>query len=188
MSDRRRGRRAGGARAERALGLGLVLVCAAVGCAQKGEPAGAEEAMPAHPFPRWVLELESGVSTLASVRTRFGEPLEIESRPRGGVVIRYAFPEVHWPADDPMRPEISAEGLPVAASPSAWKRFRQALSRFGSWFDATFYYPARQPRPPRQRLLPATVHELEVVFDAQGLLERFDYATHAGSARVPEAG
>ncbi|HIF93551.1 MAG TPA: hypothetical protein EYQ60_10575 [Myxococcales bacterium] len=46
------------------------------------------------------------------------------------------------------------------------------------------YFPPRQDRPSRTRPLPATVHDLEVVFDVSGVLRRFEYAPSVGTARV----
>jgi hypothetical protein len=53
-----------------------------------------------------------------------------------------------------------------------------------NWIEGAMYYPPRQARSPRTRPLPATVHQLEVVFDQNGALRRFEYVPTAGTARV----
>lgn len=144
-----------------------------------------EEPLPAHPFPSWVGQLESGSTPASSVRQRFGAPDEIEQSARGGEIWRYTFREVHWPEEDPMRPVVGADGTVGPREPSTWNRIGKSFRRAGAFMDWLFFYPPRQPRPPRTRRLPATVHELELVFELDGTLRRFHYVPAPGTARVP---
>lgn len=170
----------------------LVFVIAAallalVGCAHDGSEAE-EQALPADPFPRWVGELETGETRIDEVADRFGEPVEREATPRGRVIWRYAYAEIHWPENDPMRPVVSADGVVGPREPTFFERFGKAWFATFAWIDWAFYYPPRQPRPPRQRGLPATIHSLELTFGHDGKLERYRYSPFEGTVRVPAPG
>ena len=163
-----------------AFGFGVVVACATP------EPPAP---LPAHPFPSWVSELEAGRTGSDAVRARFGSPDEIEQSVRGGMVWRYVFREIDWPDDDPLRPVVAADGsLRSPETSSRLDAFRAGMRRVGGWFDRTFYYPPRQPRAPRTRRLPATVHQLEVVFGRDGTLSGYRYTPARGFARVPSPG
>ncbi len=152
------------------------------GCASNDE-AGLRP--PAHPFPRWVRELEPGVTERKEILRRFGEPGEILGTPRGGEIYRYAISEIHRPAEDPMRPRITADGRVLPPERSGWDRFRAGWRRFARGFEDTVAYPARQPRPPRRRKLPATWHRLELVIASDGTLDRYRYEPDRGEAWLP---
>lgn len=161
----------------------LLLLWLAIGCAAPGSPASGP--LPSHPFPRWVTELERGVTALEEVQLRFGDPVAVEGSDAVGLVWRFATEEVHWPADDPDRPALAANGLPVVRE-KAWNdRAAEELRAFGLAFESLFVYPARRRPVKTYRTLPSTVHELELVFSDEGLLERFRYAPRADVARVP---
>lgn len=152
------------------------LLAGVLACAQPGVE---DPALPAHPFPRWVSELESG-QTVEAVRDRFGPPDEIEMNARGERVWRYAFTEIEWPADDPDRPVVSEDGGAGPPAPSAFARIGDGFRAVGLWIDGAFFFPPRQPRPPARRSLPATIHRLEVVFGADGTLRRVHYRPERG--------
>jgi hypothetical protein len=58
---------------------------------------------------------------------------------------------------------------------------------FGADFSST-PHPAPRPRGAGQRSLPATIHELELVFGSDGKLRRYQYAPRAGRVEVPTGG
>ncbi|HPG24303.1 MAG: hypothetical protein H6748_10340 [Spirochaetaceae bacterium] len=169
----------GALRARRWIGA---LAIAFLGCAASGEP---ERPLPAHPFPGWVRQLETGRTRMDEVEARFGRPDEIESGVRGGTIWRYAFREVHWPADDPARPIVASDGRLARPAPGPLDRAGRGLRRVGDWLDWLLFYPPRQPRPPRSRALPATVHDLELRFGIDGALAELQYRPHPGRAWVP---
>ena len=153
----------------------LVLSCA---------KAPQEGPLPIHPYPHWVDELESGQTRIEDVQARFGEPTEVEYGPRGEKVWRYVFREVAWPADDPMRPVVAADGTVQPRKRSAFGRFADWLGGVTFWVERAIYFPPRQDRPPRTRRLPATIHQLEVVFGSSGTLRRYQYRSQPGFANV----
>jgi len=157
-----------------------VLALSALACAKPVK----EEPLPAHPYPRWVGELESGQTRIEEVLTRFGEPNEIEQGPRGEKIWRYVFREISWPENDPMRPVVAADGTIAQRERSSFGRFADWLGGVTYWVDKAMFFPPRQDRPPRTRRLPATVHQLEVVFGLDGTLRRFRYLPHSGYASV----
>ncbi len=169
--------------------IALVLTMSlALGCAKQVQvEEEAEVFLLRHPFPQWVGKLKSGESDSESVLARFGPPDEIENRARGGQIWRYNLEEIQWPEDDPNRPNISAEGelkrRPSTQIESAWSWTKGAAG----WFDRTFLFPPRQPRPAAVRMLPATVHRLELVFEADEILSDFRYAPGGGRAQVSGA-
>lgn len=131
---------------------------------------------------------------------RFGEPDEIEDSVRGGMIWRYAFAEIHWPADDPDRPSRAADGPAEVKQPSAQKQpsvqkepsrlaaLGEAISGFARFVGGWVFYPGTQPRPPRSRRLPARIHALALVFAPDGKLHEYRYAPEEGAARVPASG
>ncbi len=149
-------------------------------CAKSPE----EEPLPVHPFPRWVEELESGRTRAEDIRMRFGEPTKIEQDPRGEKTWRYVFHEIAWPAKDPMRPVVAADGTIQERERSAFGRFVDWLGGVTYWVDRAMYFPPLQDRAARTRRLPATVHQLEVVFDPDGTLRRYRYRSQSGYANV----
>ena len=158
-----------GARLAFATGVALALGCAA------SEPRD-EAPLPRHPFPTWVSHLETERTDIEEVRLVFGEPAEIEERRRGETRWRYAFREIHWAANDPDRPEVAADGTRVPRERSDWDRFRDGAADFGDFLDRLLFYPASRPERPERRTLPATIHELELVFEQDGTLRRYRYA------------
>ncbi len=156
--------------------VGFVLVWS-VGCARPGLEG---TALPAHPFPRWVSELEPGKTRIEALRDRFGPPDEIETRARGERVWRYAFTEIEWPLGDPDRPVVAADGTRVPRAPTPFERIGDGFRAVGLWIDGAIFFPPRQPRPPVHRSLPATIHRLEVVFDVDGTLRRVHYRPEKG--------
>lgn len=161
--------------------LGALTMFAA-GCASDPKPL---EPLPRHPFPQWVSELEVGKSDIESVTHRFGEPDGIEQSVRGGLIYRYRFAEVRWPDDDPDRPVVGANGTLERRPDTKLETMGNPITAFGRWLDWLMFYPPKQPRPPRQRWLPATVHDLELQFDLEGKLARFRYAPEPGRAPIP---
>lgn len=157
-----------------------LLVLSALACAKPVE----EPPLPAHPYPRWVNALESGKTQLEDVQTRFGEPNEVEQGPRGEKIWRYVYREIAWPDKDPMRPVVAADGSIHDREPTAVGRFAKRVAVVTDWFDRAMYFPPRQDRLPRKRRLPATVHQLEVVFGSDGTLRRFRYSPQPGYASV----
>ena len=146
------------------------------------------EPLPLHPFPSWVSTLESGQTELEEVRERFGPPDEIEASVRGGTIWRYAFKEIDWPQDDPMRPVVAADGSVGPRTPSGFSRVGHGFRTAWLWIDRAIFFPPRQTRPPRTRRLPATVHHLELFFGVGGKLHRFRYTPTQGLASVPVRG
>lgn len=151
-----------------------------LGCAKPAEL----RPIPAHPFSRWVESLDAGQTQLEDVRSQFGEPDVIRQTVQGEKIWRYVFREIAWPDDDPMRPIVSSDGTLRKKTPSPLALLRAGIGVMTNWIGSAVYFPARQERPPRTRPLPATVHQLEVVFDESGVLRRFEYAPSDGSARV----
>jgi hypothetical protein len=167
----------------------LVGALMALGCAQQAQVAEeAEVFLPRHPFPQWVGQLKAGESNTESVIARFGPPDQIESRARGGQIWRYRLEEIQWPEDDPNRPMVSAEGDFKRRASKGIESARKWGKGAAGWMDRTFFFPPRQPRPAAIRTLPATLHRLELVFEADDLLSDFRYAPGMGRAQVPEAG
>ena len=163
------------------IALGALAVFAA-GCASEPKEL---EPLPRHPFARWVSELDVGTSDIESVTGRFGQPDEIEQSVRGGLVYRYRFAEVRWPDDDPDRPVVGADGTLERRPETNLQKVGNPITAFGRWLDWLMFYPPKQPRPARQRWLPATVHDLELQFDLEGKLARFRYAPEEGRAPIP---
>ena len=149
---------------------------------------GELEPLPRHPFPRWVSKLDLGESDIGSVQERFGEPDEVEQSVRGGLVFRYRFAEVRWPADDPDRPVVGANGKPGPRTKSDFEDIGDTIAGFGEWLDWLMFYPPKQPRPVAPRWLPATIHDLELDFDLEGKLVRYRYVPQEGRAPVPRNG
>lgn len=83
-----------------------------------------------------------------------------------------------------MRPTVSSDGTVQKKTSSPLAQLGARIGVVTSWIDGALRFPPRQDRPPRTRPLPATVHKLEVVFDENGVLRRFEYAPTAGYARV----
>ena len=159
----------------------LVLICLlGAGCASLEEPPP----LPAHPFPRWVSQLETGSTQAEEIEARFGSPDSVEESVRGGVTWRYAFSEIEWPDDDPLRPSVASDGSLVPPKPSAFHKASRFLGKGLSFFDRMVSYPASQPRKIRKRRLPATIHQLEVRFRPDGTLRHFVYAPVDGDALV----
>ncbi|GEM_PF-5329559 len=163
--------------------VGACLAFVLLGCATK--PPVQAEAVPAHPFPRWVSHLETGVTEISEIQAVFGAPIEIEQHRGGGLAWRYAYSEVHWAANDPDRPQVAADGRPVEAPPlTIQERVLDGLKATGEFLDQLLYYPPRQPAGPKMRTMPVTRHRLELVFDGEGVLERFLYSPQPDRARV----
>lgn len=159
-----------------------VLTIWVAGCASEPKPL---EPLPTHPFPQWVSELEVGKSDIASVTRRFGEPDDSEQSVRGGMIYRYRYAEVRWPDDDPDRPVVGASGKLERRPETRLQKVGNPITAFGRWLDWLMFYPPKQPRPERQRWLPATVHDLELQFDLEGKLSRYRYAPERGRAPIP---
>lgn len=159
------------------------LVVSGSGCATSkgGEP----EAVPAHPFPRWVARLESGVTGVDDVTALFGDPASIEQRVRGGLTWRYAYAEVHWAVDDPDRPAVAADGTPAEAEETWVDVAAEGLVSTGRFLDGLLFYPPRQPRGPRMRTMNATIHDLELRFTTEDVLEHYRYVPRNGRVRIP---
>ncbi|MFK7898323.1 MAG: hypothetical protein AB8G23_20990 [Myxococcota bacterium] len=171
--------------------FGLLLLTQALlfGCAKPAEIEGqAEVFLPRHPFPQWVGNLKAGESDAKSVMARFGSPDEIENRARGGQIWRYRLEEIQWPENDPRRPNISMDGEFKSRASSSIASAKKWSEGAAGWFDRTFFFPPKQPRPAAIRMLPATVHRLELVFEADDLLSDYRYAPGMGRAEVPEEG
>lgn len=166
----------------RRVGLGA-LALLIVGCATQktGEP----EAIPAHPFPRWVSHLETGTTGIDEVAAVFGSPAQVEQRALGGLHWRYAYAEVHWAAEDPDRPAVAADGRPIEAEETWVDVAADGLAKTGRFLDGLLFYPPRQPRDSRSRMMNATIHELELRFTKEGVLEHYRYAPRSGRVRVP---
>ncbi|MEM9175406.1 MAG: hypothetical protein AAGC67_09230 [Myxococcota bacterium] len=167
-----------------ACAIGLAL--ATIGCATTG--AGETDAVPAHPFPRWVAHLEPGVTDIAEIESIFGAPAETRESVRGGLRWRYAYAEVHWDADDPDRPPVAADGTPIEREPTWVDHTREAFDRTGRFLDRLLFYPGRQPRGPRTRAMDATIHDLELRFTTEGVLADYLYAPRRQRLRVPVGG
>lgn len=159
----------------------FALVVALAGCAPL--PAH-QEPLPKHPFPRWVAKLEVGKSDTKSVRRRFGDPDAIEMQPTGAIVFRYRYPEYVWPDADPDRPVVGADGRVVSAPRPKSQDVRDSVAYTRSWIERLLFFPPEQPRPVRRRSLPATLHDLELEFDAKGRLVHYRYETTEGHALV----
>ncbi len=153
--------------------VATISIAAALGCATSREAASD---VPRHPFPRWVSHLESGRTPIEEVLGVFGQPAEIEEPRAGTVIWRYAYAEIHWSPGDPRRPEVAADGTPIPEEPPFSARALDAAKKTGRFLDALLFYPPTQPERVRRERLPATVHRLEVAFDAEGTLTRFHYA------------
>ena len=167
------------------IGLGA-LVAGGLGCAAKGP--GEPETIPAHPFPRWVSHLEAGVTGIDEVAAVFGSPAQVEERTRGGLHWRYAYAEVHWAPDDPDRPAVAADGRPIREEETWVDVAVENLERTGRFLDGLLFYPARQPRGVRTRMMSATIHDLELRFTTKGVLEHYRYSPRRGRVRVPVGG
>ena len=161
----------------------LAAVALSVGCATTGSDEAGE--VPAHPFPRWVSHLETGVTEIGAVAAIFGDPREIEQSVRGGLRWRYAYAEVHWAPDDPNRPAVAADGLPIEAEETWVDRTAEGFAATGRFLDGLLFYPPRQPRGPRTRTMDATIHELELRFTVEGVLEDYRYTPRRDRIRVP---
>ena len=153
-----------------------MLLLAFAGCMAATPPPDQDVALPRHPFPHWVGELEAGETEIDRVRARFGDPAEIEVLGPGTIRWRYAYSEVHWSSDDPDRPEIAEDGTLRPRVPGRWDRVKAGARATGRFIDRTFVYPAPRVRQPAARSLPATVHHLELAFDTDGKLLRYRYA------------
>ena len=165
----------------------LALPIALAGCSQKAPEEA--QALPSHPFPRWVSQLEIGVTPRESVRALFGEPDVIERHGPSSRTWTYSYSEIHWTRDDPDRPQIAADGQPILDAPPGFgERIGDAFASFGHAFERLLYYPGPRVPTPRLRTLPATRHHLELVFDEQDLLTRYLYAPRPDLVRVPVAG
>ncbi|MBB83065.1 MAG: hypothetical protein CL931_04560 [Deltaproteobacteria bacterium] len=162
--------------------FGVLLFMGAVGCATGG--TNAAETVPAHPFPRWVSYLETGVTPIAEVAAVFGDPAEIEEAVRGGLRWRYAYAEIHWAPDDPDRPAVTADGRPVEAEPTWVDQAAKGLAKTGRFLEGLVVYPPRQPKGPRMRTMDATVHDLELRFDVEGVLAHYRYAPRQDRVRI----
>ena len=164
------------------IGLAVSVAAALLGCAPK-----TVEPLPAHPFPSWVAQLETGRTEVDAVLARFGEPDTSEESVRGGTVWHYRFPEIHWADDDPMRPEVAADGSLRPPEPSWWAPIGEGFARVDRFLDRLLHYPPTQPRPPRRRPLPATIHTLELHFAPDGVLKRVRYTPEWGETWVSVA-
>lgn len=158
-------------------GSGLCLLLFVFGCASS--PVDTTEA-PRHPFPRWVSHLESGQTQVDQVEETFGTPVEIEEHANGTMIWRYRYEEIHWSPNDPRRPEVAADGTPLPFEPNWQSRTLDALRDTGDALDRLLFYPPIQPKRHRKRSLPATIHDLELVFAADGELRSYRYAPRAG--------
>ena len=167
----------------RILLIGLALLAATVGCATGGSKVA--EGVPAHPFPRWVAHLETGVTEIAEVAAIFGDPAEIEQTVRGGLRWRYAYAEVHWAADDPDRPAVTADGRPRIEEETWVDQTAEGLAKTGRFLEDLLAYPGRQPRAARERTMEATIHDLELRFGTDGVLTHYRYAPRVDRVRVP---
>jgi len=165
--------------------IGIVIVagvCAAlVGCASRPVE---EEARPRHPFPKWVSYLETGKTDINEVLAVFGEPREMEERHGSGPAWRYVMAEIHWTADDPMRPEVASDGTPVPYVPTFGERAAKQFDRALTFVDRLVFYPPAREREPRSRHLPATIHDLELFFGSDGTLRRYRYTPGPGFETV----
>jgi len=164
-----------------AVAAAAAIALAGAGCAP---PPAELEPLPRHPFPSWVDGLEVGKSDLGSVRERFGEPDDREATVTGGLVWRYRFAEVHFPDDDPDRPVVGADGRLRPRPNTKLEDVGHSIAEFGRWLDWLMFYPPKQPRPPRRRWLPATLHSLELDFDGEGRLVRYHYVPEEGRAPI----
>ena len=172
----------------RAMGL-LALVSMMLGTTACATSTGeSDEALPRHPFPRWVSRLESGRSEIDEVAAIFGDPVEIQESTRGGATWRYLTREIHWAPNDPERPEVAADGTRTPRVPTWQKQVRVSLRATTDFLGGLLLYPAPRPRGAEQRSLPATIHELELVFGPDGTLRRYHYAPRAALVKVPTGG
>ena len=161
----------------------LAVVGLGLGCATTGNDEAGE--IPAHPFPRWVSHLETGETGMDEVASVFGNPGEIQQSVRGGLRWRYAYAEVHWAPDDPSRPAVAADGRPIEAEETWVDRTVEGIAATGRFLDGLLFYPARQPRGPRTRTMDATIHELELSFTVDGVLDHYRYTPRRDRIRVP---
>lgn len=159
----------------------LALLALAGACAKSPD---ASQPLPRHPFPRWVSELATDQTSLQEVHLLFGEPKEIEQTRSGKMIWRYAYSEIHFAPSDPDRPRVAADGTRHPRRESVFTRASGALLDFGRFFDRLVSYPPTQPRRPAARRLPATVHDLELVFSPEGRVERYRYAPRAAFVQV----
>jgi hypothetical protein len=183
LERKRTARSALGRAVELAVGLAVAVVM--VGCATR---PGEVEALPRHPFARWVDELEVGKSDAGSVRERFGEPDAVEQSVRGGLIYRYQLAETHWPDDDPDRPVVGAGGKLWRRPNTKLEDVGDDVEAVGDWLDWLMFYPPKQPRPASRRALPATIHDLDLSFDLEGKLVRYRYAPWEGRAPIRRRG
>ena len=163
--------------------LWLATVLSVAGCATGGPDP--DEVVPAHPFPRWVNHLETGVTGIGEVEAVFGNPSEIEQAARGGLYWRYSYAEIHWAPDDPDRPAVAADGQPMEVEPSWVDQTIEGFSKTGRFVEDLLYYPPRQPRGPRSKAVDATIHALELRFTTDGVLDHFRYTPRKERIRIP---
>lgn len=161
----------------------LAVVVLSLGCAKTGSDEAGE--VPAHPFPRWVSQLETGVTGIDEVTSLFGDPRKIEQSVRGGLRWQYTYAEVLWAPDDPSRPAVGADGRPIEAEETWVDRTAEGFAATGRFLDGLLFYPGRQPRGPRTRMMDATIHELELRFSVAGVLEDYRYTPRRDRIRVP---
>lgn len=175
-------------RTAKAMAWILMALVLTLGCAKQAQVEAEEVVfLPRHPFPQWVGKLKTGESDVESVITRFGPPDEIENRARGGQIWRYQLEEIQWPENDPNRPEISAEGEIKLRPATRAESARNWSKGAAGWIDRNLFFPPPQPRPAAIRMLPATVHRLELVFEADDILSDYRYAPGLGSVNVPSS-
>lgn len=125
---------------------------------------------------------------IAEVTGLFGDPASVEQRVRGGLIWRYAYAEVHWAVDDPDRPAVAADGTPAEAEETWVDVAAEGLASTGRFLDGLLFYPPRQPRGPRMRTMNATIHDLELRFTTEGVLEHYRYVPRNGQVRIPVGG
>lgn len=166
------------------LRIGLAaLVVLSLGCANGR--TGEAEAVPNHPFPRWVSQLETGVTGIDEVAAVFGNPAQVEQRARGGLHWRYAYAEIEWAADDPDRPAVAADGRPIREEETWVDVVAETLVETRRFLDGLLFYPAHQPRGARTRMMNAKIHDLELRFTTEGVLEHYRYTPRRDRIRVP---
>jgi hypothetical protein len=143
--------------------LGLAVVVAAAGCSS-WRPDGQRAKTPPRPptFEEKVAQVEPGLTDQEQVKRWFGEPASVGKFADGGVLWHFRYVQ---PAG-----EEALERCKPPRPPSVWKRIG----------DFVFHRP-RQPRPLVTRRFPARIHELELRFTPDGVVDDLSYQHNEGT-------